>query len=493
MSRKYEYACLFIVFCLGLAVRFYISTVFYGTSGDEYANIYLTRNTFNSGFIHYPDQFMWFYYFLSASLLFILKNAFIATKIVTISFGSASIIVIYLLVKKIFDKKIAILTTFLLFIHPEFLIISSTPLREPVYAFFVFLAILLLVNDWIVTGIIAVSMAFMTRMEALWINMPAYIGGIIAKKKYIMILFAVVAFAFSVISMNMVGNEPFGYIKEIIEEQNEVHPLDFLNAGSLFYRVVILPVLKILQYIFALVGVNIIFAMIGAYYLIKDIWKNKEALIFSIFFIFNLFFWFLYIVLYKGVVNENYRYLYILIPFILTLISTGFINIYIKVSVKRKAEVVFLFVLFLMTSYPVYFLLHGKEYIMRSICNKSIVETTEWVEDNILSVPGTRVLTYGIPFFYMNRLGQEYELVKLYDVAGDKNLKKELRNNYNELLSYIDKNGIDFIVWSKNDITCRDVLPYLEEGSMLENSLGRLTPIKRDDTGVVIYEYARKK
>src|SRR3989338_4224991 len=179
-----EYLILSIIFVLAVIVRIYISTIFFGTSAEGYANIFLTRNVFESGFISYPDRYMLLFYFLSASLLFIINDAFWATMIVTTLFGAGSLLIIYLLAKKIFDRRIASLLLLLLFLHPEFTIISSMPLKEPVYTFFVFLGILFLINNQFMNGATAVGLSFLTRMEALWINMPAYIVSTLTIKKY---------------------------------------------------------------------------------------------------------------------------------------------------------------------------------------------------------------------------------------------------------------------------------------------------------------------
>ena len=89
-----EYLILSIIFVLAVIVRIYISTIFFGTSAEGYANIFLTRNVFESGFISYPDRYMLLFYFLSASLLFIINDAFWATMIVTTLFGAGSLLII---------------------------------------------------------------------------------------------------------------------------------------------------------------------------------------------------------------------------------------------------------------------------------------------------------------------------------------------------------------------------------------------------------------
>ncbi|MBP8976721.1 MAG: glycosyltransferase family 39 protein [Bacteroidetes bacterium] len=66
--------------------------------------------------------------------------------ILTIIFSSSLIIIIYLIGKELYDKKIAIVSSLLLFISPYFYFISSTRLSHTSSAFFLSLSILFFIK-----------------------------------------------------------------------------------------------------------------------------------------------------------------------------------------------------------------------------------------------------------------------------------------------------------------------------------------------------------
>src|SRR3989338_4162529 len=213
MSKKAEYLILFAILLLAIGIRLYISTIFYCTTADEFANIFLARTTFESGFTAYSPLFMWFYYTISGILMYIVKDAFLAAKLVTIIFGVSSIALAYLIAKKILNKKAALLSSFLLSINPEFTMISSTPLREPVYTFFILWAIFLLIDKHVIKGAFVTGFSFLTRVEGLLIAMPAYITSILAtiekKKRWIAVFSSMGIFILFIIFMNYWLEKPF--------------------------------------------------------------------------------------------------------------------------------------------------------------------------------------------------------------------------------------------------------------------------------------------
>lgn len=489
---KNEFMLLFIIIIAALVSRIYISSIFYGQSSDEFANIFLVRSTFDSGFRGYPHLFMWFYYFMSGLLLFIINDALLAPKIVTILFGTASIFLAYSVAKKLFGEKEALLSCFLLAINPEFTIISSAPLREPVYTFFILLSVLLLINNRIFSGAFSVGMAFLTRMEGLLIGMPYYIiAGLNqkTKKKTLKISIILTIFVLFILFMNLWVSEPFLYLTDTFKNQIYEQPKNtlFFYEGLIPLIVRIYKSLSIfLGYSFALIGPNIIFLGLGAYFLFKD---RKNSFIYRVFMLClasHMIFWLGYIFVFKRLVSDYLRYLYPLAPFFMIMVSYGFFRLY---QIKRLRPLIIAALIFnIISSYPVYYRNNGERYFLTSSSNQELIKASLWIQKNIPQGGEFTILADGAPCFYLYRYPHQYNIYMWW------RLHNKLRGpmDLDSLFSFMKENKVKYVVWQNDNLCSVTVAPYLENFQEIEKPSGRLMPLKKFEgqfLKALIYEF----
>lgn len=490
VSLKKEILVLSIMLLAAVAVRIYISTIFYGQSSDEYCNISLISNTFVSGFKSYPNLFMWFYYFISALLLFIIPDGLIAAKVVSISFGISSMLIVYFLAKKIFNRRIAFLSLLLLLINPEFNLIGSVPLKEPVYTFFVILSLFLLVNRRIFAGAFIVGMSFLTRAEGLLIIMPAYLVSLLKtrKKSLFKISLILIIFILFVLFMNIWVPKPFCYIKNTLDihEEEQIVSLKFqyISIMELIKRIFV-TIVKTCWYVFDIIGPCIIFIVPGIYsaLTIKD--RDKVSKFF-IYFIFYISFWLAYIFWYGQLIYNFHRYLYALIPFAAILISAGFFKLY--EHRKWRYLIVTLFIVSVFSGYYTYYLDPGRQYIRISKDNKVLIEASRWIEKNIKQDWGHGLLIDGIPCFYMYRKSHKFRIVFWSQSHG-----MITPDDKESLGEFLDNCKIKYVIWQNDNLPAERLAPYLRkfENVFFENG-GKLIPVKQFKAKVFmcnIYEY----
>lgn len=484
MHKRAEYLILFGILISALIVRIYISAIFYCTSPDEFANIFLARNTFESGFKAYPRLFMWFYYFISALLIHIVKDAFLATKLVTIIFGTASIALVYVIARRIFDKKIALLSSFLLFVNPEFTMISSTPLREPVYTFFILLAMLLLINKHTIGGAISIGMSFLTRAEGLLIGMPTYIVNIlfvVRRKRVIWTLFVILIFMLFILFMNLWLEKPFVYLTQSLEHTGAV--IGYAGNAPPLYKLFKANI-NMFRYLFGVIGLNIVFFLIGIYFFIKDKVDKNIKIIILTFFISHILFWLIYLYRFKLFPADYHRYLYPTIPFLVIFAAYGFHKLE-QISMLKKI-VISALIFNIVGGFIIYYFSNGRRYFNESHYNEWQVMASYWVEKNISQTTENKILADGIPFFYLFHAHNRYNLLKFETFI------TELGKEPEDLLSFISKNNIKYVIWTDEDRFCRKGAPYLGNAKEIRSEIGALKPIKMWKAGkfsCLIYKY----
>jgi hypothetical protein len=496
LSLKREIWIVSVIILLALSLRVYLSFNSYCTSSDEYCNIWLTRNTFESGFKNYSHVFMWLYFFISALLLFILNDALLTTKIVTIFFGTFLLVIAYLVSKRIFGRKVALLASFLLLINPEFALVSSVPLREPVYAFFVFLSLLFASQQRIFCGAFSVAFAFLTRMEGLLIDMPYYLAAVYSQsvsKKHLKLLIVVMVFVLAVLFMNHWVSRPFGYLTDTFGLHAVEDPQMFifeystpLQTASRIWQVVI----KLSQYLLTLIGPNIFFLACGLYFLLKDKIKEcRTARIFAICFLAHFLFWVIYIFIFGKVLWDNYRYLYPLIPLGIIVCSYGFFKMY-EIRIIRY-PVIALLIANVILGYFLYYHNYGKRYLEINESNKSLVMASDWIKCGILRDKAQNILIDGAAFFYLSRYPENLDNTIRWE-----ELKTKLKSNnsVDSLFGFMEQNNIKYVVWQNDNDCSVAIAPYLDKFITVKNSSGVLVPIRKFDGPVfraLIYEFKR--
>lgn len=478
-----------------LVIKIYISSVFAGQSSDEFANIFITREVFTSGLKDYPELFMWFYYFISAMLLPFINDAFITTTIVSITFSTASMLILYLIAKKLFSKKIAFLTSFLLFLNPEFNLIGSVPLKESVYTFFILISLLMLIYRHVIIGALMIGMAFLTRMEGLLIGMPLYLANIFnlfSGKKLFKILFLVLLIFFLFIwFMNIWLPRPFEYLRGTWEVhltgQRQQSILQVSSLKLIILRL-IQSIIKLWGYLFDLFGPNIIFIFPGLFILFCTSEEKEDKRSLFLYVIFLIGFWFIYIFIFGGLIFNFHRYLYSAIPFIILLIALGFVRIY---KIKRfSLAILFLFIFNLIANYLIYYHNVGKQYLFISAANKNLIAASQWIESNLKLDSKHKLFIDGIPGFNLYRKRYPYNIVRW-----DEFREKLAVGDPEGLLKFLKKENIKYVVWSDDNFTAVTIAPYLKMGKEIDSHYGKLIPVrewKKNPFKAIVFEFVRK-
>ena len=173
-------------------------------------------------------------------------------------------------------------------------------------------------------------------------------------------------------------------------------------------------------------------------------------------------FWIMYIFLYGSLLGiGNDRYIHILLPFMISLLIFGFFAIYDKISGSQRYLLSSLFIISSLFTFPIYFITQGRYYYEMSKSNQALTEISEWIKSNIEPTPENKILIDGIPFFYMFRSHNDYNLIKIEEV------KEKIAGGPDNLLSFIEKEKIEFVIW--NELGLQKISALFEK----EHSMGR--------------------
>jgi 4-amino-4-deoxy-L-arabinose transferase-like glycosyltransferase len=487
IKRENMFLLLMLVFAIG--ARIVIANIFSGQSSDEFCNISLIRNTFESGFRTYPELFMWFYYFISALLMFIVNDSLITGIAVTIGFGVASIYILYLITEDVSDKKAALLAVLLLVVNPEFSLIGSVPLKEPVYTFFMLLSLLMVIRGRIFIGAVSVGMAFLTRMEGLLVGMPMYLACL--KKKSIFKKLVILAiFVLFVLFMQLWIQKPFEYLTGTYDiNKAEMFRSNIFRQGSLSEMVRRIPmsVIRTFQYIYHLIGLNMLFILPGLYALFKLRTEKKGVGKMFIYLFFHLLSLAAYLFIFGKLAYNFHRYLYSTIPLIILLVSAGFVKL--LENKKLKPIAITALVLFTLSGYYIYYLDPGRQYFMINRCNAELIKASKWIDTNIRKEKG-KYLIDGIPYFYMTRKARPYREIMWNDCYINNKIRPQDKEG---LFNFIKRNGIRFVIWQNDNLPAQKLAPYLKGFQRTASEYGgELAPIKQFKKGPFIcniYEF----
>ena len=459
-------------------MRIFVSFAFHGQSSDEFANIFLTREVFASGFKDFPELFMWFYYFISALLLFFVKDAFIATTFISISFSIASILVLYIIAKRISNSTIAFFSCILILLNPEYTLISSVPLREPVYTFFILISLLMLMQERTLIGALMIGMAFLTRMEGLLVAMPLYLLCIFIffpRKNWLKILIPTLSiFILCIFFMNLFLSKPFQYLTGSLGLHLALQkPISTLSHISLMEILInfINSITKILKYLFNLIGPNLIFALPGFIVLWKNRENKKNGRKLILYFILPLLFWFCYIYIFGNIIYNFHRYFYTDIPLILLLIAIGFFNLF---DIKRiRFLILIIFICGSISTYYFYYVNPGKQYFMISKANKNLIGASLWIDKNIGLDKKSKLLIDGVAGFYLFRKQYKHHIVRWDEYRG-----ALAHNDPNSFFKFLRDENIKYVVWSNENLSALTIAPYLKGFKEINSTYGILIPIR---------------
>ncbi len=184
---------LFLIIILACVLRFYnLSSIPNGFSDDEAAFGYNAYSILKTGtdewgkylplttFKSFGDYKLPVYFYMTAASISVFGLTEFATRFPTAIFGVLSVIATYLLVKKLFDEKTALLASFLLAISPFNIFVSRHALESAVPIFFNLTAVLFFIKSFKNKKMIFISLALFAInlyiYRSTWIFVPIYLA-----------------------------------------------------------------------------------------------------------------------------------------------------------------------------------------------------------------------------------------------------------------------------------------------------------------------------
>ncbi len=431
MNRRIKLFFLISLLVIGFILRIW------GTAGiyvrpDDHEQVGHAKTAYNQYFQHYLSYPVFYQYvggFVLKGINFLFKffgavdkgykKEFtyheIAIIIRTLSaiYGAISIYITYLVARKIFDERIALLSSFFLTFTFFHILIGHTALLDPQMGFFALLAFLFISRilnegkalDYILAGLFA-GFSIASKYNAIFILFPLLLSYILGsenlKKPWKLINLKIIGSGIFVIIGFLIGNPPawlsfkswfasFRQLPMILKPDPWMVEIKGLN---------LIEWLKYNKFTFALININysIKFALsvlliIGFLYLI---FKLNKA--FAILLSFPIFYIFLGLGIYE---ISRPRDHFVLIPFYIMIAAKGFdlISQFIKSKIGSKivsgALIFLLIVLFSLPSFKAVY------EILYTFHERDTLEFSEdWIYENI---PPKTWNTYELytPFIYM--------------------------------------------------------------------------------------------
>lgn len=191
-AKSVERYLLALIIALAICLRFVnLGSVPNGFSDDEAAFGYNAYSILKTGtdewgkflplttFRSFGDYKLPVYFYLTSASVAVFGLTEFATRFPTAIFGVFSVIATYLVVKKIFDEKTALLAAFLLTISPFHIFVSRHALESAVPIFFNLMAVLFFIKSFDNKKMIIVSTALFAFnlyiYRSVWIFVPVYL------------------------------------------------------------------------------------------------------------------------------------------------------------------------------------------------------------------------------------------------------------------------------------------------------------------------------
>lgn len=156
----------------GLAWRLWLVARFFGWEESDYGNLAMARGVLESGFTRFDMNHCPLYYGLSALVLAVVGDAWVATRIVSLAGGMAGLLVMVALAWRMAGARAAWLAGLLVVVQPELALYSSSALREPLYLGFFMAALALATRERLALASVAAAGAFLTRFDAMFVLVP---------------------------------------------------------------------------------------------------------------------------------------------------------------------------------------------------------------------------------------------------------------------------------------------------------------------------------
>lgn len=431
MSKKIKVIILSILVLTGFILRIW------GTAGiyvrpDDHEQIGHAKIVYNQFFQHYLSYPV-FYQYVGGFVLkginclfkffgavdkgykkeFTYDEIAIILRTISALYGAISIYITYLIARKIFDERTALLSSFFLTFTFFHILIGHTALLDPQMGFFSLLSFLFIsrilkegkTSDYILAGLFA-GFSIASKYNAVFILFPLLLSHILGsgnlKKPWKLINLKIIGSGIFVIIGFLIGNPPVLLSFKSWLASSRLLPI-ILQPDPWMVEIKCLNLLEWLKYnkfTFALINLNysIKFALsfllfVGFLYLILRL--NKS---FALLLSFPLF----YIFVGLGIYNiSRPRDHFVLIPFYIIIASKGFdlISQFIKSKIGSRylsgALVSLLIVLF---SFPSFKAVYGIIYIFHE--RDTLEFSEDWIYENIPPKTWNTYESY-TPFIYM--------------------------------------------------------------------------------------------
>ncbi|MBI3035277.1 glycosyltransferase family 39 protein [Candidatus Woesearchaeota archaeon] len=253
----------------------------------------------NSGLWEYTRPIVWplvlgFFWKSGIAVLF--------GRILEIVFGGLCVLLTYLIGKKLFNHRTALLSSIFLAFSPTFFFFNGIMLTEVVSTFFSLLAIYLFIGKKHFASGMLFGIAFMTRYLQLFVFVAALLFNIknMRNLKRIILGFAAAIAPILILNQAMYGNAIFPFFQQLYLSQNS----GWLNQQPLNFYLIELFRENFLYLLFIL-GLFLAF-------------KNKNANSRLIAFAFIFFF-----VFFSLIKQKEMRFLIVLLPYMYILLSTA--------------------------------------------------------------------------------------------------------------------------------------------------------------------------
>ena len=370
-------------------------------------------------------------------------NPVIFGRIAEIIFGSLCILLTYLIGLKIFDKKVALLSSIFLAISPTFLFFNGVMLSEIVSTFFSLIAAYFLIKRRYLLCGIAFGISFMTRFIQLFAFIAILLTYLIYSRKNAKTIlklslgFVIPVMPYLMLNQALYSNLFLPFSQQLFLTRNS----GWQNYYSISYYFLELFKESFL-YLFVILGIILSFKY-------KDVNKKYVAMSFIFFIIF-----------FNSVNQKEMRFLIVLLPFMYLLISFSLIYLfnYFKKGIIKKALTAIIIISIALSFSTTY-------YYFKNEKNK--IDTYEIMQEKLQSLDANSKIWISSPVISVLSNIRPDKL--MYYPVFNEEKKKEFFNEFkNADFIFIDSCDLGC---KPNDINCedgkRELLSFLKQSFII--------------------------
>lgn len=355
-------------------------------------------------------------------------------RILEILFGSLCVLLTYVIGKKIFDEKTALLASAFLAISPAFFFFNGTMLTEIISTFFSLLGIYFFINKKYLGSGAFFGTAFITRFLQLFVFIAIILVITIFDrkniKKYAKLIagFIVATVPYLILNQIAYNNTLFPFLQQLFLSKNT----GWLNYQPISYYFIELFKENFL-YLFFIVGILLV---------LKGKGINKKIITFVLL---------LFFIFFNSINQKEMRFLIVLFPYMYLLVAFSIIYFIdkFKNNASKYAVIFFIIVSFFVSTFTI--TTYYKNEINKADQYAFLQDKLEkangkiWISSPIISVFSNRkvdTLVY-YPLFNTNKkkelmeeiVNADFIFIDTCDLAC-KPFDKECENNKNELITY---------------------------------------------------------